>query len=58
MSKEYKVTLVGVEITLTKEEMKSVLTEKGFKLANKVIRQGGEVSLGVNSINPLLKEQL
>lgn len=58
MSKKYKVTLVGVELELTKEEMKNVLTEKGFALANKVIRQGGEVSLGVNSINPLLKEQL
>jgi hypothetical protein len=58
MSKEYKVTLAGVELTLTKEEMKNVLTEKGFALANKVIRQGGEVSLGVNSINEELKKQL
>lgn len=58
MSKEYKVTLVGVELKLTKEEMKNVLTDGGFKLANKVIRQGGEVSLGVNSINEQLRKQL
>ena len=58
MKKEYKVTLAGVELTLTKEEMKSVLTEKGFKLASKVIHQSGEISLGVNSINEELKKQL
>jgi len=58
MSKEYKVTLAGVELELTKEEMKNVLTEKGFTLANKIIRQGGEVSFGVNSINEQLKNQL
>ena len=58
MAKQYKVTLVGVELELEKEELKSVLTEKGFQLANKVIRQGGELSFGVNSINPELKNQL
>lgn len=58
MKKEYKMTLVGVELELTKEEMKNVLTENGYKLASKVIRQGGEVSLGINSINSELKNQL
>ena len=58
MKKEYKVTLVGIELNLTKEEMKNVLTENGYKLASRVIRQGGEISLGVNSINPELKNQL
>lgn len=58
MPKEYKVTLAGVELNLTKDEMKSVLTDSGFKLAQKVIHQGGEVSLGINSINPELRKQL
>lgn len=48
--KKYKVTVIGVDFTLEKWKLEKLLTTKAFTLAKKVIKQGGDLSFGINSI--------
>lgn len=55
--KKYKVNVIGVDFTLEKWELENLLIPVAFERTKKVIRQGGEISIGIKSIKPKLLQQ-
>jgi hypothetical protein len=55
--KKYKVTVIGVDFTLDRNELERLLIPVAFERVKRVIRQGGEISIGIKSIKPELLEQ-
>lgn len=54
MHKKHQIIVIGVPFQLETREMEKLLTKRAFTLAKKVIRQGGELNFGINSIKPEL----
>ena len=53
----YKVEICGSEYELDLPTLKSLLTERAFKLFWRVRRQGGVVNLNMNSIRKELRNE-
>lgn len=53
--KVYAATVEGEKYEFSKEEWRTILTDNAYKLLNRMIRQGGRITLGLGSIKDYFK---
>lgn len=53
--KTYTATVEGEKFEFSKSEWETILTDKAYKLLNKMSRQGGRIAFGIGSIKDYFK---